>query len=237
MSSSPSTRFDGRDICGKAADELPIRPPGQFLQAYAETKALGEVAMREACDGDSLLTVAIAPHQVYGPRDMLFLHNMLGAGKRLRVFGDGRNKISLCHVDNYCHGLILGCAALYPGSRALGRFYIVTDGAPQLFWPTLDVAVQAVGCASVFSKLRLPAWFILPIAHAASALGWLLGRRFKLNPFAARMLFIHRWFDISAAEEDLGYAPVVPFERGWAETVEWFRTVWAPVYGPNRAKK
>jgi hypothetical protein len=25
MSSSPSTRFDGRDICGKAADELPIR--------------------------------------------------------------------------------------------------------------------------------------------------------------------------------------------------------------------
>ena len=43
MSSSPSTRFDGNDICGKAADELPIRPPGQFLQAYAETKALGEV--------------------------------------------------------------------------------------------------------------------------------------------------------------------------------------------------
>ena len=25
MSSSPSTRFDGYDICGKAADELPIR--------------------------------------------------------------------------------------------------------------------------------------------------------------------------------------------------------------------
>jgi hypothetical protein len=25
MSSSPSTRFDGSDICGKAADELPIR--------------------------------------------------------------------------------------------------------------------------------------------------------------------------------------------------------------------
>ena len=69
MSSSPSTRFDGNDICGKAADELPIRcaprvaeapgahaarahlclcvlrvgsPPGKFLQAYAETKAMGE---------------------------------------------------------------------------------------------------------------------------------------------------------------------------------------------------
>ena len=30
--------------------------------------------------------------------------------------------ISFCHVDNYCHGLILGAAALYPGSPALGKW-------------------------------------------------------------------------------------------------------------------
>ena len=237
MSSSPSTRFDGRDICGKSADELPIRPPGRFLQAYAETKAMGEVACRQACDGKELLTVAIAPHQVYGPRDMLFLHNMLGAGNKLRIFGSGRNKISLCHVDNYCHGLILGEAALYPGSPALGRFYIVTDGEPQLFWPTIDSAVTAVGCASVYSKFRLPAWFILPLAYCAQLLGALLGRKFKLNTFAARMLMIHRWFDIQAARTDLGYEPVDSFADGWASTVDWFVTVWAPVHGPNRARK
>ena len=28
--------------------------------------------------------------QVYGPRDMLFLHNMLGAGNKLRIFGTVR---------------------------------------------------------------------------------------------------------------------------------------------------
>ena len=138
MSSSPSTCFDGRDICGKSADELPIRPPGRFLQAYAETKAMGEVACRQACDGKELLTVAIAPHQVYGPRDMLFLHNMLGAGNKLRIFGSGRNKISLCHVDNYCHGLILGYEALRPDSPALGKFYIITDGQAIPFWKALD---------------------------------------------------------------------------------------------------
>lgn len=60
--------------------------------------------MCAACDGKGFLTVAIAPHQVYGPRDMLFLHNFLAAHRRLRVMGDGRNKVSLCHVDNYCHG-------------------------------------------------------------------------------------------------------------------------------------
>lgn len=58
------------------------------MQAYAETKAMGEMAMREACDGERLLTVAVAPHQVYGPRDMLFLHNMLKT-RRLRIFASG----------------------------------------------------------------------------------------------------------------------------------------------------
>ena len=75
MSSSPSTRFDGNDIVGKGVEELDF--PKKYTHAYAETKAMGERAMSEACDGESLLTVAIAPHQVYGPRDMLFLHNFL----------------------------------------------------------------------------------------------------------------------------------------------------------------
>ncbi len=44
------------------------------------------------------------------------------------MFGKGTNRISYTHVDNYAHGLILGEQALYPGSPALGGFYIVADG-------------------------------------------------------------------------------------------------------------
>jgi nucleoside-diphosphate-sugar epimerase len=87
------------------------------------------MAVTSACC-DELMTVAIAPHQVYGPRDNLFLPNFLeaaGSGN-LRIFGDGKNRICFSHVDNYCHGLIIGERALYKGSPALGNFYIVTDG-------------------------------------------------------------------------------------------------------------
>lgn len=46
MSSSPSTRFDGSDICGKREDEFDFGQgreyPEKFLQAYAESKAMGE---------------------------------------------------------------------------------------------------------------------------------------------------------------------------------------------------
>lgn len=38
-------------------------------QDYAESKALGEQAIRTACnEAEDFLTVAVAPHQVYGPR-------------------------------------------------------------------------------------------------------------------------------------------------------------------------
>lgn len=50
-----------------------------------------------------------------GHRDTLFMPSLLeAAGKgQLRVFGNGRNKVSFTYLDNYCHGLILGYDALY----------------------------------------------------------------------------------------------------------------------------
>ena len=53
------------------------------MQAYAATKAEGELALRDQF-GDALLTVAVAPHQVYGPRDSLFLPAVLDAAARRR---------------------------------------------------------------------------------------------------------------------------------------------------------
>ena len=154
FSSSPGTRFDGNDISGLTEDDLKF--PKKYLQAYAETKAMGEMACREANDGKDLLTIAVAPHQVYGPHDQLFLANFIKAAPKLRVFGAGKNKISTCFVDNYCHALILGHEALYPGSPALGKFYIATDGPPVNFWGILDHALTEFGYPSVKAKIHLP---------------------------------------------------------------------------------
>lgn len=257
MSSSPSTRFPYPDpnINGYSEDDLYRINGGDFtpvfLQPYAETKALGEKAVRDACgskDGD-LLTIAVAPHQVYGPRDGLFLPNLLetaGSGK-LRIFGPGKNLISFCHVDNYCHGLILGEEALFPGSPALGKFYVITDGPPQVFWKVLDQAVVGMGFRSLWNKTHLPTWFMLILAQLIVLMGdmfafltntpkHVVNYRLKLNPFAVKMLVINRYFDISAATRDLKYAPLISFEDGWRETVLWFQQNWLPKYLEARKK-
>ena len=251
MSSSPSTRFPYPDpnVEGLTEDQLCEKNGGDyapvFLAPYAETKALGEKAVREACGTkeDDLLTVAVAPHQVYGPRDVLTLPSFLEAAGSgiLRIFGDGEIRISWCYVDNYCHGLMLGADALYPGSPALGKYYVVTDETPQYFWKVLDQAVVGMGFTSLFSKAKIPVWLIMGLAYLVVFFGnvfsaisgvpqHVVNYNMKLNPFAVKMLTINRFFDISNAKRDLHYVPLVTFEDGWAKTIDWMRKNWLPKY-------
>ena len=136
-SSSPSTRFKGSrlpwgcpDLDGLTEAQMPSLPLARYMQPYAATKAKGELAVVRASqeEGD-FLCVSVAPHQLYGPRDNLFLPNVLeaaGSG-RLRIFGTGKNRICFTHIDNYCHGLIIAERQLYKGSPVLGKFYITTE--------------------------------------------------------------------------------------------------------------
>jgi nucleoside-diphosphate-sugar epimerase len=251
MSSSPSTRFPYPDpnVNGLREDELFNVNGGhyakQFLQPYAETKALGEKAILDACGTkeDDLLTIAVAPHQVYGKRDSLFLPNLLEAGGsgKLRIFGDGKIKVSMCHVDNYCHGLILGYEALYTGSPALGKFYIVTDDGYAYFWKIIDEAIIGMGFNSIWKKMKLPTWLMMIVAYICVFIGNLfalltgtpkhrVNYYLKLNPFSVKMLVINRYFDISNAKKDLKYEPLISFDQGWKETIEWFKVNWLPKY-------
>ncbi|MDP2436871.1 MAG: NAD-dependent epimerase/dehydratase family protein [archaeon] len=244
-SSSPSTRLTGADVDGLNEDQLPDIPMREYLQEYARTKALGELLIREETarlnsgDKDAVLCCAVAPHQVYGPRDNLFLPNILEAAGtgRMRIFGNGLNRICFTHVDNYSHGLILGACALYPGSPALGKFYIVTDGDTHtnprgysLFYESLDEAIVGMGFTSIYSKFRIPYWLIMFLAILCAFIERLLRIRLKLNPFTVKMLTMHRWFGIENSIRDLHYQPILSFKEEWPKTIQWFREHWLPVF-------
>lgn len=181
---------------------------------------------------------------MFGPRDNLFLPNVLEAAGTglLRIFstprtGNGYNRICFTHVDNYCHGLILGAAKLYKNSPALAKFYVVTDGNTHPFpegyahmWKAIDEAGTAMGFASIWDKYKLPVWLLMPLAHVCDAVGYVSGKKLKLNPFNVRVMTMHRWFDISNAVRDLDYEPIIPFSKGWADTIQWFKENWLPTF-------
>lgn len=229
-SSSPSTRFDGSNVSGATEADMKIREPGQFLEPYAEAKAKGEVASHNACEDslDGFLTAAVAPHQVYGPQDPIFLPNLMEAAKsgKLRVFGSGRNCISMVHVDNYCHGLICGYHSLNREDaleNVARQYFVVTDGGKVEFWKALDEAAVFLGYRSLLAKMHLPKWLLLAVAYVGRMFSAISGRSFKLTPFTVTMLTIDRWFDITKARTHLRYEPAISFEDGWKSTLEWFK--------------
>ena len=229
-SSSPSTRFTGADIEGLREDQLDF--PKTYLALYAETKAYGEMEVAKALDPPTFMTISVAPHQVYGPHDGLFLPNLLEAAGngRLRIFGSGRSMISVCYADNYAHGLMCGADALYENSPALGKFYIVTDGEPQSFWKFINQAIVAMGFTDLYTKFHLPVWLLYGVAYVCNAVGFIIGKKFKLNPFNVCMLTIHRYFSIENAKRDLKYEPLFKTEESWPLTIDWFKKNWLPKY-------
>uniref|UniRef100_A0A7S1UTE7 3-beta hydroxysteroid dehydrogenase/isomerase domain-containing protein n=1 Tax=Grammatophora oceanica TaxID=210454 RepID=A0A7S1UTE7_9STRA len=234
-SSSPSTRFSGGDVKGLREDQMPY--PEKYVAIYAETKATAERAVHEACC-PQLLSISVAPHQAYGPHDSLFLPSLMqasGDGK-LRIFGKGDIKISVCYVDNYAHGMLCGADALYPNSPALAKYYVVTDGEPQDFWEIINQVGMTYGFRDLTTKMHLPVWLLYAVAYVLDFVGMLIGRKFRLTPFTVRMLTIHRYFSIDNARKDLKYEPLFGFEEAWKITIEWFRVNWLPKYLESNPK-
>lgn len=236
-SSSPSTRFTGKDMEGLREDQMDY--PQKYLAMYAETKAYGEMEVHKALDPPTFMTISVAPHQVYGPHDNLMLPNLLStAGNgRLRIFGEGRSKISVCYVDNYAHGLLCGADALYENSPALGKFYIVTDGEPVYFWKWINQAIVEMGFTDLYSKFHLPLWLLYGVAYVCNVIGFIINKKFKLNPFNVTMLTIHRYFSIENAQRDLKYEPLFKTEQSWKITIDWFKENWLPGFLKESGKK
>lgn len=233
--SSPGTRFTGEDIDGLREDQIPI--PKKWLATYAETKYYGEVEVHKACC-DDLLTISVAPHQVYGPHDKLSMPKLMetSGNGRLRIFGKGGWRISMCYVDNYAHGLMCGADALYKDSPALAKFYIITDGPPVVYWDVLSEASIVMGFQDLRNKAHLPLWLLYMAATVANIVGALIGKKFKLNYFTLRMMSMHRYFDISNSKKDLGYEPLRSFEDAWPETLKWFKENWLPTFLAEKKK-
>jgi nucleoside-diphosphate-sugar epimerase len=177
--SSPSTRFDGSDIEGLDENEVWASLGGvyQGIHEYASTKAMGEEAVLKA-SGDDLSTCAIAPHQVYGPSDRLFLPALLRTAKKgvLRVMGTGNNCVSMTHEENIAHALLLAAGAMVshanwrkagrPASDVVGRaadkvsgqYMVVTDSTLEFpaglainFWDAIDDATVRAGLGPIRS--------------------------------------------------------------------------------------
>ncbi len=218
--SSPSVVFDGRDHEG-ASNDLPY--PDRYQCAYPETKAAAERLVLGA-NAPRLATVCLRPHLIWGPRDRHLLPRLISRAEagRLRIVGDGHNRVSVTFIDNAAAAHVQAAERLAPGQPGAGRAYFVGDAEPVPLWPWLN---------ELFRRLRVPpVTRRVPIrlaraAGAAAELAWSVFRlpgEPPMTRFVASQLASSHWYDLEPARRDCGYEPVVGPAEALDRTVEWW---------------
>jgi nucleoside-diphosphate-sugar epimerase len=201
FTSSPSVVFAGRDQCG--IDES-VPYPARWLAHYPHSKALAEQLVLKANGERGLLTCALRPHLIWGPRDGHLIPRLLDRAKKrmLRQVGAGKNLVDAVYVENAAAAHLLAAERLVAESPVCGKAYFITNGEPVNCWEWMNEILGLAGLAPVRKRISLRA------AYAAGAvcegLWTMLGRRDepRMTRFLAAQLGTSHYFDIGAARND-----------------------------------
>jgi nucleoside-diphosphate-sugar epimerase len=114
--------------------------------------------MALAANGPGLAVVALRPRLIYGPAEPHMLPRLLATHRagRLRVVGDGTNRVGLTFLDNAAAAHLQAADALGPGAPHAGRAYFITDAEPVVLWRWVNDFFAGVGLPPL--TRRVPLW-------------------------------------------------------------------------------
>ncbi|MBI5582130.1 MAG: NAD-dependent epimerase/dehydratase family protein [Deltaproteobacteria bacterium] len=215
--STPSVVLDGNDIAG--VDESVPYPP-RYTDPYSQTKALAERMVIQVAT-EFMQTIALRPHEIWGPEDPHFVARIITRARHLRRIGDGRNLVDTTYIDNAATAHVLAADRLKQDPGLSGRVYFISQGEPVPAWDMIDAILRAAGLGPVKGS----------VPHGVA---WAMGFFFEkiysrlhlpgeppMTRFIADALARTHWFDISAARRDLGYTPTVSTAEGLERLAAW----------------
>jgi len=221
--SSPSVVFDGTDQ--KALDES-APYASRWLCHYPHSKALGEQRALAANGRNGLLTCALRPHLMWGPRDQHLIPSLLNRARRGRLVrvGAGDNLIDAVYVEYAARAHLLAADHLRPNSPVAGHTYFITNGEPVNCWDWINQILTLTHLPPVERSISFrTAWWIGAVMEATWKALRLRGEPLMTRFLAAQLATSH-YFDISRARHDLGYQPQISMMEGMRRLVAWFKT-------------
>ncbi|KAL7754297.1 erg26, C-3 sterol dehydrogenase [Sorochytrium milnesiophthora] len=235
--SSASVVFSGANIFEATEDLAYCATP---YDPYTETKAAAEDIVLKSNNlpttaGHPLLTCALRPSGIFGPRDGQMIPGFLATvadGKCKYVLGNGRNMFDFTYVENVAHAHILAMQKLQRASSIGGQAFNITNDEHIPFWsfnkrflqrllPAGHQALNRVG------TVHIPWVVAIVLAYITEFACLLLSPIKKIEPtfstFRVGITTANRTFNCNKAKRMLGYRPVYSLDDGIDKTCEWVR--------------
>ncbi len=201
--------------CGPGSSSAPAagteaeRP----VSFYGRTKRQAEFLIMRS----GLRYTIVRPVSVYGPhdREILTYVKLLNRGI-CPVVGYGAKYVNVIYVKDLVDMIV----RIVEMDLFAGRIYFANDGKCYSVEALLDTIARALGKGNV--KVRVPRWLAMFIGSLNDAV---VPSRYRLvTRDKVRELACPYWVcDNSKAVEETGFHPQYTFERGIAETIEWYR--------------
>jgi nucleoside-diphosphate-sugar epimerase len=214
FTSSPSVTFDGSHQRGVDESE-PYAT--HWLCHYPHTKALAEQASLRAHEIGRLHSCALRPHLIWGNDDPHILPRMIERARsgRLRIVGDGTNRVDTVHVANAAGAHLDAVDALLADpQQAGGRAYFIAQDEPVDCWGWIAGICQLGGVQPPKKRISFRAAYA--IGGALETVYRATGRTSEppMTRFVAAQLAHDHFFDITAAKQRLGYRVRVSMDDG-----------------------
>lgn len=198
------------------ADEDTPVSVANMIGHYKRSKFLAEAAVRGRAREIGFPVVTVNPSTPIGPGDIKPTPTgrilLDAAAGRMPAFVD--TGLNLVHVDDCARGHLLALAAGTPGER-----YIL-GGEDFTLERILGVVAAHVGRKP--PRVRLPHWFVFPVAAVSEAVAGVTKREPRVTLDGVRMSTKHMYFTSRKAERDLGYRWRDP-RLAIVAAVDWFK--------------
>lgn len=184
---------------------------------YGWSKLAGQ-RVAESFMQDLPISILIPP-AVYGPGDVDFrVYFRLAALGIAPLPGGAPRYLSLIHVKDLAEAVVLALTA----DKSNRRSYLVEDGCIQTWAGVADTIDHALGRTS--RRVHLPPFTARIAGTLGDLFSWVSGRAVLLNSQKVEEILQAAWIcSAQRIRDELGFRPSYSLERGFGETLAWYR--------------
>jgi len=213
--STPSLYFNFKDrINIKESEPL----PSPLVNNYASTKREAELLLEKS----SLSFVILRPRALTGRGDTVIMPRLIRAYQegRLKIVGNGKNKVDLTSVSNVVDAIELSISAT---GDALNQTYNISNGEPVYLWDSVRTVLNRLEM-DLPSK-KVPYGIVKLVAGSMESKARRRPEKGEpvLTKYSVGILAKTFTMDISKAKNLLNYTPKMNTAEAIDEFIDWYK--------------